>query len=70
MDYILFTNAKMKDEIVDKIIDTMAKNKPDMVAIGAGDERLLARHDVSQAHHDLSSRRAEILPGPEDRPSQ
>ena len=22
MDYILFTNAKMKDEVVDKIIDT------------------------------------------------
>ena len=33
MDYVLFTNAKMKDEVVDKIIDTMAKNKADMVAI-------------------------------------
>ena len=33
MDYILFTNSKMKDEIVDKIIDTMANNKPDMVAV-------------------------------------
>jgi len=32
MDYILFTNAKMKNETVEKIIDTMAKNKPDMVA--------------------------------------
>src|SRR5689334_5123260 len=32
MGYILFTNAKMKNEIVEKIIDTMAKNKPDMVA--------------------------------------
>jgi TRAP transporter TAXI family solute receptor len=32
MDYILFTNSKMKNETVEKIIDTMAKNKPDMVA--------------------------------------
>jgi TRAP-type uncharacterized transport system substrate-binding protein len=32
MDYILFTNSKMKDETVAKIIETMANNKPDMVA--------------------------------------
>ena len=32
MDYILFTNSKMKDEAVAKIIDTMVNNKPDMVA--------------------------------------
>ena len=67
MDYILFTNSKMKDETVAKIIDTMANNKADMVADRAGDERLLDRHDVSQAQHDLSSWRAEILPGQEDR---
>jgi TRAP-type uncharacterized transport system substrate-binding protein len=33
MDYVLFTNAKVKDDVVAKIIDTMAKNKADMVAI-------------------------------------
>jgi uncharacterized protein len=33
IDYMLFTNAKAKDEAVYKIIDTMAKNKPDMVSI-------------------------------------
>ena len=33
MDYILFTNAKMKDDVVGKVIDTMAKNKPDMTAV-------------------------------------
>src|SRR3954463_16104508 len=33
MDYILFTNSKMKNETVEMIIDTMAKNKPDMVAV-------------------------------------
>ena len=32
-DYMLFTNAKTKDEVIYKIIDTMAKNKPDMVSI-------------------------------------
>jgi TRAP transporter TAXI family solute receptor len=33
LDYILFTNSKMKNEVVEKIIDTMAHNKPDMVAV-------------------------------------
>ena len=33
MDYLLFTNSKVKDDVVAKIIDTMVKNKPDMVAI-------------------------------------
>ena len=67
MDYILFTNSKMKDETVAKIIDTMANNKPDMVAIAPAMNDFSVGHDVSQAHHDLSSRRAEILPGQEDR---
>ena len=33
MDYMLFTNAKAKDEVVYKMIDTLAKNKPDLVSI-------------------------------------
>ena len=33
MDYVLFTSAKTKDEVVEKILDTMIKNKPDMVAV-------------------------------------
>jgi uncharacterized protein len=33
IDYILFTNAKVKDEVVYNIIDTLAKNKPDLVSI-------------------------------------
>jgi hypothetical protein len=33
LDYMLFTNAKTKDEVVYKIIDTLAKNKPELVAI-------------------------------------
>jgi len=33
MDYILFTNTKTKDDVVEKIIDTMAKNTPDKVAV-------------------------------------
>jgi uncharacterized protein len=33
IDYMLFTNAKAKDEVVYKIIDTLATNKPDLVAM-------------------------------------
>ena len=47
MDYILFTNAKTKDDIVDKIIDTMVKNKPDLVAVAAGARRLLAGASIA-----------------------
>src|SRR5262245_21504813 len=32
-DYVMFTNAKAKDETVYKILDTMMKNKPELVAI-------------------------------------
>ncbi len=33
IDYMLFTNAKTKDEVVAKIIETLSANKPDLVAI-------------------------------------
>lgn len=33
IDYMLFTNAKAKDDVVYKIIETMAANKPDLVAV-------------------------------------
>ena len=33
MDYVMFTSAKTKNEVVEKILDTMIKNKPDMVAV-------------------------------------
>ena len=33
IDYMLFTNAKVKDEVVYKIIDTLAQNKPELVAM-------------------------------------
>ncbi len=67
MDYILFTNSKVKNEVVEKIIDTMAKNKSDMVAVAPALNDFSLGHDVSQAQHDLSPRRAEIFPGPQDR---
>ena len=41
MDYVLFTNAKTKDDVVYKMIDTMAKNKADMVAVAPVHERFL-----------------------------
>jgi TRAP-type uncharacterized transport system substrate-binding protein len=33
MDYVLFTNAKVKDEVVYKMLDTLMKNKPDLIAV-------------------------------------
>jgi hypothetical protein len=33
LDYMLFTNAKVKDDVVAKIIDTMVKNRADMIAV-------------------------------------
>lgn len=32
-DNVIFTNAKVKDEVVYKFLDTMEKNKPDLVAV-------------------------------------
>jgi TRAP transporter TAXI family solute receptor len=33
MDYILFTNAKVKDEVIYKVLDTLMKNKSELVAV-------------------------------------
>jgi TRAP transporter TAXI family solute receptor len=33
MDYVLFTNSKMKDDVVARILDTLLKNKPELVAV-------------------------------------
>jgi TRAP-type uncharacterized transport system substrate-binding protein len=33
IDNILFTHAKMPDDVVYKLIDTMEKNKADMIAV-------------------------------------
>ncbi len=33
MDYVLFTNAKVKDEVVYKILDTLMKNKSELTAV-------------------------------------
>ena len=33
IDYMLFTNAKVTDEVVYKIIDTLTNNKPDLIAM-------------------------------------
>ena len=42
-DNMIFTNAKVQDDVVYKIIDTMEKNKADMVADAAGAARVLGR---------------------------
>jgi TRAP transporter TAXI family solute receptor len=50
-DNLLFTNAKVKDEVVYRIIDTMLKHKDDLVAIqpalrGLNRETLYVKHSV------------------------
>lgn len=50
-DNLLFTNDKMKDEVVYKIIDTLVKHKPDLVAIqpalrGFSAENLYKKYSV------------------------
>ena len=55
MDYIMFTNAKTKDEVVYKILDTMAKNKPDMVAVAP------VMSDFSPAEPSIASTTCSII---------
>jgi uncharacterized protein len=52
MDYILFTSVKTKDDVVAKIIDTMANNKADMVATAPAMndfslETMYRKHDMT-----------------------
>ena len=52
MDYLLFTNARTKDDVVYKMLDTMAKNKPDLVATAPvlndfAPERLHRKHELA-----------------------
>ncbi len=68
MDYILFTNAKTKDEVVAKIIDTMVKNKPDLVAVAARARRLhAASSSIASTRCPYHPGRAEVLPGQQAR---
>ena len=62
-DNILFTNAKMKDDVVYKIIDTMENNKADMVAVRRRCTNSRRRRSTSTTY--LPSWRAEILQGPQ-----
>ena len=55
MDYIMFTSAKAKDEAVYKILDTMMKNKPDLVAVAP----VLNELTPELIHRKRSTRRPE-----------
>ncbi len=45
-DNLMFTNAKVKDEVVYKMIEAMAKNKDDLIAVAAGAARPSPRRAV------------------------
>ena len=57
MDYVLFTNAKMKDEVY-KMLDTMMKNKSELVGSGADPERPRRRT------HCIASTISPTIPAP------
>ena len=56
-DNMIFTNAKVSDEDVYKLIDTLAKNKPDLVAISR-------RCATSRRRHSTRIIRSRITPAP------
>ena len=64
MDNMLFTNAKVKDEVVDKIIDTLVKNKADLVAVRRSCATSPPTGLLQEARHALPPRRAEVFQGP------
>ena len=50
-DNMLFTNAKVKDEVIAKIIDTLENNKPDLIAVqpalrGFSADKLYKTYDI------------------------
>ena len=66
-DNVLITNAKVKDDVVYKILDTMEKNKDDLVAVQPVLHEFTPESAYKQARHALSSGRAEIFQGPQAR---
>ena len=55
---MIFTNAKVQDDVVYKFIDTLETNKADLVADAAGAARVLGRRALQEVRHSLSPGRA------------
>ena len=66
-DNMLFTNAKVKDDVVYKIIDTLENNKADLVAVQPALREFTAAGALQELRHPLSPGRLEIFQGPQDR---
>ena len=62
-DNVLITHAKVPDELVYKILDTMEKNKADLVAVQPVLREFSAGVRLQEMRRALPSRRAEILQG-------
>ena len=57
-DFMLFTNAKVKDDVVYKLIETMANNKADLCGNPARSPRLHGGRALQELQHAVPSRRA------------
>ncbi len=63
-DNLLITNDKVPDDVIYKIIDTLVKNKADLVAVQPALREFSAAEFIQSLRPALSSGRAEILQGP------
>ena len=67
IDNILFTHAKVSDDVVYKLIETMEANKADMVAVAPNLREFSAAGLNKKLRLSLPSRRLEIFQGQEHR---
>ena len=62
-DNVLFTNAKVPDEFVYKILDTLEKNKPDLIAVQPVLREFSRGLRLQAVRRAVSSGRAEVFQG-------
>ena len=62
-DNLIFTSAKSSDDFVYKVIDTMMKNKPDLIAVQPVLREFSAPFAYKQYERGLPSRRTEVFQG-------
>ena len=62
-DNVMFTNAKVPDDFVYKLLDTMEKNNADMIAVAPALREFSPAFGLQAIRRALSSGRAEIFQG-------
>ncbi len=66
-DNVLLTHAKVPDDVIYKFLDTLEKNKADLVARPAGVARVLRGERLQAIRRAVSSGRAEVFQGAQSR---